>query len=119
MIKLKIPVTTIGDHDWRESTSDTLHHTAYTTACRHRIETGSHRSLDRTMIFPFPNIIHQFTRYRHFRLGVLTQGNPDRITDTEGKLADDTDIVDAGAAYGSALQLYRLKDGNRVDQTSS
>ena len=43
------------------------------------------------MIFPFPNIIHQFTRYRHFRLGVLTQGNPDRITDTVTKKRTDSD----------------------------
>ena len=57
-----------------------------------------------------------FCNLRNDHIGFV---DADRITDTEGKLADDADIVDAGAAYGSALQLYRLKDGNRVDQTGS
>ena len=43
----------------------------------------------------------------------------DRIADTKLQLVYNADIVYAGTTDGGSFQLYRLKDGNRVDQAGT
>lgn len=51
---------------------------------------------------------------RDYHIGLI---NGYTVTDSQLQSSDNTDIMDTGTAHRCSLQLHRVKDGNRINES--